>query len=162
MSLEENLGPFAGKFIDEIDPSSIEASQQTAYEFWVAKECGHYLVFEDAGVVPDSLQRHVQRLAELKGSGQERLIEQIRVRYRTIVDQRLEDLRRNREQSPLDDFMSRHAQCYHLATQIVASLDDHLGVSPETVTWKHVADLWDAKKRLDSAAYLLRLRGPED
>lgn len=162
MTLDEELGPFAGKFMDEVDPATVETSQQTHYEQWVAKECGHQLLFGDPSATPENIQRHVYRLTELKESSRGRVLEKLRSRYQTLVDQRLEHLRRNREQSPLDDFMSHHAQCYRLATQIVASLDDHLGLHPEDIRWKHVADLSDAKKRLDSAAYLLRLRGPQD
>lgn len=158
MSLDDQLGPFVGKYHYELDPSGVHSTQQIHYERWMAKEFGHFLLFHDANGMPGWMKRHVRRLSEPAGVPRDRAVDRLRLLYRSVIDLRLHDLRRDRDHSPLEDYLSRHSRCYQLARQILSALDDPLQFAPENVTWGHVSDMEYAKQNLENTVRLLRVR----
>lgn len=161
MTLEEQLGPFAGKSVRDVDPSEVQADQQAQYEHWVAKEFGHFLLFDHSYSKSGwmEMERHLRRLSQFKGMAQDRVVDHVRTLYCRAVNQRRDEFIRERGPEPLDAFMVRHVQCSDLAMKILFRLDDRLGLTPEDVNWGHVTDLVYATNGLRYVARLLGVRG---
>lgn len=162
MALDDELGPFANHSIAKVNPAMVRESEREHYARWMAYLFGHALLFDPSDSIPSYMQRHVCRLSELKGLTQDQALDYLRTLYRGAVDQRADEFCRRREESPSRTFLAKRFQCYGVTATITSSLDDHLGIAPEQVNWGHVADIGEAKKYLDAAAYLLRVRQSKD